>query len=180
MDFHGTSAHGADDDHDQAPHAEIVALHTKDRSPCPLSGDYEHRHDRDRPLHPQCAALGGRNGYGVLCRCGTLLDSGSKLAAIEDKARHLALHRGDLLVHRVVHDSHGTRVIHELQTLGHRPQKGHAMSTNEQSPPTAPAACLRTAGDPDGAQRAAHHRDDLDDAAWDGRGIPLPAEDNRI
>lgn len=117
MDMHGTSADSTDGNDDQAPNAEIVALHAKDRSPCPLTGDDEHPHRGGRPLDPKCAALGGRNGYGVLCDCGTLLDSGSKLAAIEDKARHLALHRGDLLVHRVVHESHGTRVIHELQTL---------------------------------------------------------------
>lgn len=53
------------------------------------------------------------------------------------------------------------------------------MSTNEQNPPTAPAA-QRTAGGPDGAPRVVPHRDDLDDAAWDGRGIPLPAEDGWI
>lgn len=117
MDMHGTSADGADGNDDQAPNAEIVALHAKDRSPCSLTGDDEHPHRGGRPLDPKCAALGGRTGYGVLCDCGTLLGSGSKLAAIEDKARHLALHRGDLLVHRVVHESHGTRVIHELQTL---------------------------------------------------------------
>ncbi|WP_406414685.1 hypothetical protein OG923_33415 (plasmid) [Streptomyces halstedii] len=121
MDFHRMSAHGPDGDHDQAPHAEVVAFHAKGRSPCPLTGDDEHRHDRGRPLDPQCAALGGRNGYGVLCRCGTLLDSGRQLAAIEDKAE----------------------------------------------------------GGPDGAARRPH-RDDLDDAAWDGRGIPLPAEDDWI
>lgn len=111
MDMHGTSTDSADGNDGQVPNAEVVALHAKDRSPC--------RHHQGRPLHPECAALGGRNGHGVLCDCGILLDSGSKLAAIEDKARHLALHRGDLLVHRVVHDAHGTRVIHEVQTLRH-------------------------------------------------------------
>ncbi|TLQ39293.1 hypothetical protein [Streptomyces marianii] len=99
--------------------AEVVGLHAQDRSPCPLTEDSRHDHHRGRPLNPECAALGGRKGFGVLCECGTLLDSGStKLAALEDKARHLALHRGDLLVHRIVNDGHGPQVIHEIQTLG--------------------------------------------------------------
>ncbi|MFJ4700574.1 hypothetical protein ACIP5N_21655 [Streptomyces sp. NPDC088768] len=115
----------------------------------------------------------------MLCGCGTVPDSGSKLAAIEDKAHHLALHRGDLLVHRVVHGPHGTRVIHELQTLGHRPQKGTTTSTKEQNPSTA-LTTPRTEIGPDGARYGVPHRDDLDDAAWDGRGIPLPAEDDWI
>jgi len=118
VDTHGTSTEDANDADGHAFTANVVALHAKDRSPCPLAGADEHRHHRGRPLNPECAALGGRDGFGVLCSCGDLIASGSKLAAIEDKARHLALHRGDLLVHRVVRDSHGSHVIHEIQTLG--------------------------------------------------------------
>ncbi|MER0477212.1 hypothetical protein ABR737_02360 [Streptomyces sp. Edi2] len=115
-----THAGNTEDTHstdEQVFTADVVALHTTDRSPCPLSGAGEHRHDQGRPLHPDCAARGGRDGYGFLCSCGALHATGSKLAAIEAKARHLALHRGDLLVHRVVRDSDGPLVITELQTL---------------------------------------------------------------
>ncbi|MFG2210538.1 hypothetical protein [Streptomyces sp. NPDC048638] len=97
--------------------AEVVALHAKDHSPCPLSGVKEHRHYQGRPLHPDCAALGGRAGYGYRCSCGIVRPCGGKLAAIENKARHLALHQDDLLVHRIVHDADGPLVIQELQTL---------------------------------------------------------------
>ncbi|MBZ3908340.1 MULTISPECIES: hypothetical protein [Streptomyces] len=117
MNTHGTSTKDTHGDDGQDHTSEVVALHAKDRSPCPLTGDHEHRHHQGRPLNAECAALGGRQGFGVVCSCGTVIDSGSKLAAIEDKARHRALHRGDLLVHRVVHDSDGPRVIHEIQTL---------------------------------------------------------------
>ncbi|MEW1760421.1 hypothetical protein AB0393_28405 [Streptomyces cyaneofuscatus] len=109
-----TDTHGTDD---QVFTADVVALHAKDRSPCPLDGAGEHRHFRGHPLHPHCAALGGRAGYGYHCSCGVVRPCGGKLAAIEGKARHLALHRGDLLVHRVVHDSDGPLVIQERQTL---------------------------------------------------------------
>ncbi|MFF9785705.1 hypothetical protein [Streptomyces nigrescens] len=97
--------------------AEVVALHDNDRSPCRHTSDDEHRHHRGRPVNRECAALGGRRGFGVSCGCGEVLDSGSKLAAIEDKARHLALHKGDLVVTRILHDSDGPQVVHEVQTL---------------------------------------------------------------
>ncbi|GGU49494.1 hypothetical protein [Streptomyces violascens] len=119
MATHAANTKDAHSTNDHDFTADVVGLHTTDRSPCPLSGEAEHRHHRGRPLNPDCAALGGRNGYGFQCTCGALRPSGSKLAAIEDKARHLALHRGDLLVHRIVRASDGPSVIQEIHALHH-------------------------------------------------------------
>ncbi|WP_329020526.1 hypothetical protein [Streptomyces sp. NBC_01601] len=103
----------------QLEFVEVVGLHAADGSACPLTGDTRHERRSDgRPLNLRCAALGGRQGFGISCLgCHQVFRSGSKLAAIEHKARHLALHRGDLLVTRTVRDSEGPLVIHELQTL---------------------------------------------------------------
>ena len=105
----------------QPEFVEVVGLHAIVGPACPLTGDARHEHaSGGRPLNSDCAALGGRRGFGIRCQdCKGVFPSGSKLAAIEHKARHLALHRGDLLVSRVVRDSDGPVVIRELQTLRH-------------------------------------------------------------
>lgn len=97
--------------------AVIAGVH-RDGSDCPANGEEAHRHTpAGRPLNRECAAHGGRVGFEVRCDCGDVIPASFKLLAIEQKALHLALHRGALTVTRTVDDGEGPTLISRTLTL---------------------------------------------------------------
>ncbi|WP_217223148.1 hypothetical protein [Streptomyces anulatus] len=97
--------------------AVIVGVH-RDGSDCPATGQDAHQYTPSgRPLNRECAAHGGRIRFEVRCDCGHVNAAGFKLLAIEQKALHLALHRGALTVTRVVDDGEGPTLIRKTLTL---------------------------------------------------------------
>lgn len=97
--------------------AVIVGIHM-DGSDCPATGENAHQHTPSgRPLNRECATHGGRVGFEVRCDCGDVISASFKLLAIEQKALHLALHRGALTVTRIVDDGDGPTAISKTLTL---------------------------------------------------------------
>ncbi|WP_432156132.1 hypothetical protein [Streptomyces sp. bgisy153] len=97
--------------------AVIVGVH-RDGTDCPVTGDNAHQHTPSgRPLHRACAAHGGRVSFEIRCDCGHVIPASFKLLAIEQKALHLALHRGALTVTRTVDDGDGPTLISKTLTL---------------------------------------------------------------
>ncbi|MFF8994021.1 hypothetical protein ACF09H_29655 [Streptomyces sp. NPDC014983] len=97
--------------------AVIVGVH-RDGTDCRATGENAyHFTPSGRSFSRECAAHGGRIRFEVRCECGDVIPAAFKLLAIEQKALHLALHRGALTVTRIVDDGEGPTVISKTLTL---------------------------------------------------------------